>query len=73
MLVLDANIVINPKAWVSGGTTTCYRAHIVKVNGVNGVEVDHWIPNRNDIAYIGGCLLVSGSPITPSTPNVPAH
>ena len=71
MLVLDANIVINPKAWVSGGTTTCYPAHIVKVNEV---EVYHWIPNRNDIAYIGGCLIVSGSPITPSTPKaVPAH
>jgi hypothetical protein len=67
---LDVTDPKNPKAWVSGGTTTCYPAHIVKVNGV---QVYQWIPSRNDIAYIGGCLIVSGSPIFPSLPTaVPA-
>jgi hypothetical protein len=64
---LDVTDPKNPKAWVSGGTTTCYPAHIVKVNGV---KVYEWIPGQNDIKYIGGCLITSGSPITPSPPMI---
>jgi hypothetical protein len=68
---LDTTDPTNPKAWVSGGTTTCYPAHIVKVNGV---VVYSWIPSRNDIPYIGGCLIANGSPVSPSLPTVvPAH
>ena len=64
---LDTTDPNNPKAWVSGGTTTCYPAHVVKVNGITVYSA---LPPQNNIIYIGGCLIGSGSPVSPSTPAV---
>lgn len=68
---LDTADAANPKAWVSGGTATCYPAHIVKVNGTKVFEAP---PSENNLAYLTRCLIGSGSPVSPSMPvAVPAH
>jgi hypothetical protein len=72
---LDVTDPNHPKAWVSHRVTTCYPAHVLKVNGM--IVYSPPQPPRNDISYIsyiGACLLSEGSAITPSTPTaVPAH
>jgi hypothetical protein len=68
---LDTTDPANPKAWVSGGTATCYPAHIVKVNGT---PVFGQQPSYNNTVYLTACLDVPGLAVTPSFPVVvPAH
>jgi len=67
IISLDTTDPANPKAWVSGGTATCYPAHIVKVNGT---KVFEQLPAYNNTAYLVGCLDISGLAVTPSTPVV---
>ncbi len=68
---LDTTDPAHPKAWVSGGTATCYPAHIVKVNGTPVFEQR---PTQNNTVYLGLCLFASGQPVVPSAPTVvPAH
>ncbi|MFN0169650.1 MAG: S-layer homology domain-containing protein, partial [Bryobacteraceae bacterium] len=42
MVSLDTTDPAHPKAWVSGGTTTCYPAHIVKVRLVRRICGRGW-------------------------------
>jgi hypothetical protein len=71
IISLDTTDREHPKAWVSGGTATCYPAHIVKVNGMKVFEQP---PRYNNTFYLGYCLDLPGSPVTPSNPVVvPAH
>jgi hypothetical protein len=70
---LDTSNPAQPKAWVSGGTATCYPAHIVKVNGT---KVWDQVPAsyNNNTAYLTACLSVPGLAVIPSTPAVvPSH
>jgi hypothetical protein len=71
VISLDTTDRDHPKAWVSGGTATCYPAHIVKVNGT---KVFEQLPRYNNTFYLGYCLDLPGSVVSPSTPVVvPAH
>jgi hypothetical protein len=71
VISLDTTDPVNPKSWVSGGTETCYPAHIVKVNGT---VVYQAVPSQNNVVYLGACLEGSGSAISPSSPTVvPPH
>jgi len=63
---LDITNPASPKAWVSGGTATCYPEHIVKVNGVQVFDQPPVFPNST--AYLTACLSAPGLPVAPSQP-----
>jgi hypothetical protein len=60
---LDTTDPAQPKAWISGGTATCYPEHVVTVNGI---QVFDQPPSSNLPPYIVYCLALPGSTVSPS-------
>lgn len=64
-VTIDTSDAANPKAYVSGGSQSCYPEHIIKVNGVTIYDAR---PLFNNVAYLTVCLLGPAVSATPSSP-----